>query len=86
MKYSLLLLCLVLCLSLVSCVRFIDPNEPAESEKESESAEVTDPATDPETFPETDPASDPETDPETETEPDGETLPNDPDPDHTARY
>ena len=78
MKYSLLLLCLVLCLSLVSCVRFIDPNEPAESE----STEVTDPATDPETFPETDPASDP--DPETET--DGETLPNDPDPDHTARY
>ena len=78
MKYSLLLLCLVLCLSLVSCVRFIDPNEPAESEKESESAEGTDPATDP--------ATDPETDPETEPETDGETLPNDPDPDHTARY
>lgn len=78
MKYSLLLLCLVLCLSLVSCVRFIDPNEPAESEKESESAEVTDPATDPETFPETNPETEPETD--------GETLPNDPDPDHTARY
>lgn len=82
MKYSLLLLCLVLCLSLVSCVRFIDPNEPAESE----SAEVTDPATDPETFPETESDTDPETDPETEPETDGETLPNDPDPDHTARY
>ena len=82
MKYSLLLLCLVLCLSLVSCVRFIDPNEPAESEKESESAEVTDPATDPDTPPETNPETDPETEPET----DGETLPNDPDPDHTARY
>lgn len=78
MKYSLLLLCLVLCLSLVSCVRFIDPNEPAESE----SAEVTDPATDPDTPPETNPETDPETEPET----DGETLPNDPDPDHTARY
>ena len=78
MKYSLLLLCLVLCLALVSCVHFVDPNEPAESERETEGAEVTDPATDPET--------NPETSPETEGESEGETLPNEPDPDHTARY
>lgn len=72
MKYSVLVLCLLLLLALASCIRV----ENGEGDIESETFPVSD------TEPETETIPDTETLPETE----GDTLPNEADPDHTKRY
>lgn len=70
MKYTVLILCLLLLFCLTACVTVVDPNEEPTQTRPPEETE---------SLPETEEGSWAETDPE-------ETVPNEPWPDHTARY
>jgi PBP1b-binding outer membrane lipoprotein LpoB len=73
-KYSILALCLLLLLTLASCIRLED--EPKDPVSDTQGMTESEP----------EPVTEPDTRAEEDTQPEEDTLPNEADPDHTKRY